>query len=99
MSEDLTAIKKGTLVKVYNNNIASAMAQLKRKINTEGITKELRKRKHFEPNTLKRRRKLAEAQVRWKKKQDQINELDKPKKKLKKKPTVRTPNTNTTTLI
>ena len=96
MSEDLTTIKKGTLVKVYNNNIASAMAQLKRKINTEGITKELRKRKHFEPNTLKRRRKLAEAQVRWKKKQDQINELDRPKKKLKKKPTTRTQNTNTT---
>ena len=89
MSEDLTTIKKGTLVKVYNNNIAGAIAQLKRKINTEGITKELRKRKHFEPNTLKRRRKLAEAQVRWKKKQDQFNELDKPKKKVKKKPFTR----------
>lgn len=89
MSEDLTTIKKGTLVKVYNNNISGAIAQLKRKINAEGITKELRKRKHFEPNTLKRRRKLAEAQVRWKKKVDQFNELDKPKKKAKKKPFVK----------
>lgn len=77
--------KRGLFVKVYNNNINGAITQLKRKVNAEGINKELRKRKHFEPNTAKRRRKLAEAQIRWKKKQDQINEIVRPKKKQKKR--------------
>jgi ribosomal protein S21 len=74
--------KRGIFVKVYNNNINLAIAQLKRKSNAEGINKELRKRKHFETNTAKRRRRLAEAQMRWKKKQDQFNEIARPKKKL-----------------
>lgn len=77
--------KRGLFVKVYNNNINGAITQLKRKVNAEGINKELRKRKHFEPNTVKRRRKLAEAQIRWRKKQDQINEIVRPKKKPKKR--------------
>ena len=89
--------KRGLTVKVFNNNINGAIAQLKRKINTEGITKELRKRKHFEPNTLKRRRKLAEAQVRWKKKQDQLNEIERPKRKVKKKVINRAPSPVTAT--
>lgn len=83
--------KRGLTVKVFNNNINGAIAQLKRKINAEGINKELRKRKHFETNTSKRRRKLAEAQIRWKKKQDQINEVPKPKRKIQKKPYSRLP--------
>lgn len=74
--------KRGVSVKVFNNNINSAIAQLKRKSNAEGINKELRKREAFETNTAKRRRKLAEAKMRWKKKQDQINEINRPKKKL-----------------
>lgn len=73
--------KRGVSVKVFNNNINGAIAQLKRKSNAEGINRELRKRKHFETNTAKRRRKLAEAQLRWRKKQDQFNEIVKPKKK------------------
>lgn len=77
--------KHGLMVKVYNNNINGAITQLKRKVNAEGINKELRKRKHFEPNTAKRRRKLAEAQIRWRKKQDQINEVARPKRKIKKR--------------
>lgn len=74
--------KRGISVKVFNNNINGAIAQLKRKSNAEGINRELRKRKHFEPATMKRRRKLAEAQLRWRKKQDQFNEIVKPKKKV-----------------
>mgnify|MGYP006284639065 CR=1 FL=1 len=73
--------KRGISVKVFNNNINGAITQLKRKSNAEGINRELRKRKHFEPATMKRRRKLAEAQLRWRKKQDQFNEVVKPKKK------------------
>jgi ribosomal protein S21 len=78
--------KRGLTVKVFNNNVNGAITQLKRKINTEGLTKELRKRKHFEPNTAKRRRALAEAQSRWRKKQDLINEIQRPKRKVIKKP-------------
>lgn len=74
--------KRGISVKVFNNNINGAIAQLKRKSNAEGINRELRKRKHFEPATMKRRRKLAEAQLRWRKKQDQFNEIVKTKKKV-----------------
>lgn len=73
--------KRGVSVKVYNNNINAAIAQLKRKSNAEGINKELRKRRYFEDNTSKRRRRMAEAQLRWRKKQDQINEVVRPKKK------------------
>lgn len=83
MNDDPLHGKRGVSVKVFNNNINSAIAQLKRKSNAEGINKELRKRKHFEANTAKRRRKLAEAQMRWKKKQDQINEVVRPKRKPK----------------
>lgn len=68
--------KRGLTVQVYNNNINKAMSQLKKRCNNEGISKELRKRKHFEPETLKRRRRLAEAQGRWRKKQAQILGLD-----------------------
>jgi ribosomal protein S21 len=81
MSDDPHHGKRGVSVKVYNNNINGALAQLKRKSNAEGINKELRKRKHFEPNTVKRQRKLSEAQMRWRKKQDQINEVVRPKRK------------------
>jgi ribosomal protein S21 len=77
--------KRGVSVKVYNNNINGAIAQLKRKSNAESINKELRKRKHFETNTAKRRRKLSEAQLRWRKKQDQINEVARPKRKIAKR--------------
>jgi small subunit ribosomal protein S21 len=76
--------KKGTMVKVYNGNIEGAITQLKRKSNLEGINKELRRRRYFETNTAKRRRMLAEAQLRWKKKWDLINEAPKAKRKPKK---------------
>jgi len=85
MSDDIFFGKRGISVKVFNNNINGALTQLKRKVNAEGINRELRKREAFEPNTAKRRRKLAEAEIRWKKKRDQILELPKPKRKLKKR--------------
>ena len=76
--------KKGVTVKVYNGNIEGAIAQLKRKSNLEGINKELRRRRYFETSTEKRRRKLSEAQIRWKKRWNIINEIPKPKRKTKK---------------
>ena len=68
--------KRGLTVQVHNNNVNKALSQLKKRCNTEGINKELRKRKHFEPETLKRRRRLAEAQGRWRKKKAQLEGFD-----------------------
>lgn len=82
-SDDFQFKKKGMTVKVFNNNIESAMAQLKRRMNNEGVNKELRKRKHFEAPSVIKRRKKAEAQMRWKKKYAMIMELDTPTKNKK----------------
>ena len=83
-SDDFVLKKKGMTVKVFNNNIDGAIIQLKRRMNSEGVNKELRKRKHYVPKSIVRRQKLAEAKLRWKKKHAQIMELDPPKKKIKK---------------
>ena len=84
MSDDLSFKKKGMTVKVNHGNIEGAMAQLKRRMNSEGINKELRKRKHFTPNSVLKRQQLSEAKLRWKKKHAQIMEIEQPKKKAKK---------------
>lgn len=87
MSEDDFVLKlKGMTIRVYNNNIDAAIIQLKRRMNTEGINKELRKRKHFTPPSILRRQKLAEAKLRWKKKHAQIFELEPIKKPKKLRP-------------
>jgi ribosomal protein S21 len=83
--EDIFFGKRGISVKVFNNNMIGALTQLKRKVNAEGLNRELRKREAFESNTSKRRRKMAEAKIRWKKKQDLILEVPKPKRKLKRR--------------
>lgn len=84
-NDDYSLRKKGMTVKVFNNNIEGAIAQLKRRMNSEGVNKELRERKHFVPPSIIKRQKLAEAKLRWKKKYAQIMELDLPKKKKSKK--------------
>ena len=80
-NDEFVLRKKGMTVKVYNNNIDGAIVQLKKRMNTEGVNRELRKRKHYVPPSVTRRQKLAEAKLRWKKKYAQIMELDLPKKK------------------
>jgi ribosomal protein S21 len=84
MDDDFIFKKKGMTVKVNYGNIEGAIAQLKRRMNSEGINKELRKRKHFSPNSVLKRQQMSEAKLRWKKKQAQIMEIDTPKKKSKK---------------
>ena len=76
--------KKGLSVKVFGNNIDTAIAKLKRLCNNEGITKELRDRRHYDPPSVIKRRKHAEAVLRWRKKEDIINEVVRPKRKTKK---------------
>jgi ribosomal protein S21 len=96
-SDEFVLRKKGMTVRVFNNNIEGAIVQLKRRMNSEGVNKELRKRKHYTPPSILRRQKLAEAKLRWKKKHAQIMEIELPKKKKSKrdmKPVNRAPVTN-----
>ena len=73
--------KKGLTVQVWNGNVNKALSQLKKRIATEGIAKELRKRKNFETNTAKRRRAMAEAKSRDRKKRAQAEGIDTGKKR------------------
>lgn len=73
--------KKGMTVKVNNGNIEGAIAQLKRRMNSEGVNKELRRRKHFTPASVENRQRMAEAKLRWKKKYAQIMDIELPRKK------------------
>lgn len=84
MDDDFQLKLKGMTVRVYNGNIEGAITQLKRRMNTEGINKELRKRRHFNPRSVLKRQEMAEAKLRWKKKHAQIFELEPPKKSKKK---------------
>ena len=64
--------KKGLYVRVLNNNLEGAMSKLKKLIQTEGITKELRRRRYYEKPTTKRRREKAEAKIRWLRKKSSL---------------------------
>lgn len=72
--DDFHLNKKGMTVKVVNNNIEAAISQLKRRMATEGVIKELRRRRYFEKPTTARRRKKAEAKIRWKRKLEILKE-------------------------
>lgn len=59
--------KKGMTVTVKNNNISNAISSLKRRMNDEGITKELRDREYYMSKGQKRRKAHAAAVRRHKK--------------------------------
>jgi small subunit ribosomal protein S21 len=65
MEEAFNHGKKGLSVRVINNNVDGAISRLKRLLNQEGITRELRARRYYEKPTTKRRRERAEARIRW----------------------------------
>jgi small subunit ribosomal protein S21 len=60
---------KGTTIFVKNNDINKAIRKLKKRLQDEGWFNELRKREHFVCAGDKKRKKLASAQVREKKRQ------------------------------
>jgi small subunit ribosomal protein S21 len=57
--------KKGLYVEVRNNDVGRAMRRLKKLINAEGLTKELRAREYYEKPSLKKKREKAQARKRW----------------------------------
>jgi small subunit ribosomal protein S21 len=65
MEEYFNHGKRGLTVKVVNGNLESALSRLKRLLNQEGITRELRRRRYYEKPTTQRRREKAEARIRW----------------------------------
>ena len=48
-------------IKVYNNDINTAMRQMKRKLHPEGMFRELKKRRFHEKPSAKRKRKKEES--------------------------------------
>ena len=56
-------------VEVRNNNVEKALRVLKKKLQKDGLMKELRMRQHFEKPSLKRQRKHKENIIRCKKEQ------------------------------
>ena len=58
---------RGMVVKVINKNVDAAICQLKRKINDDGMKKELRDREHFVSKGQKRRKAKAAGIARYRK--------------------------------
>ena len=63
-----------TTVEVRGNNVEKAIRVLKKKIQRDGLMKELRRRKYYEKPSLKRQRKQKEA-IRRCKKEQRLKEL------------------------
>ena len=61
-------------VEVRNNNVEKALRFLKKKLQKDGLMKELRMRQHFEKPSLKRQRKHKEN-IRRCKKEQRLKEL------------------------
>lgn len=53
--------KMGLYVKVHNNNINTAISQLKKMINEDGLKKEMREKEHYTSKSEKRRKEKAAA--------------------------------------
>ena len=54
-------------VTVHGNDVDKALKQLKRKLQTDGFFRELKKRKHYEKPSVKRKRKQQEAEEKRRK--------------------------------
>lgn len=65
MEHEFQLNKKGMTVRVNHNDIGRAISELKRRMNSEGVNKELRRRRYYEKPTTQRRRAKAEARIRW----------------------------------
>jgi small subunit ribosomal protein S21 len=62
---------KGTKIFVKNNDVNKALRKLKKRLQDEGWFNELRKREHYVAPGERRRKKLAAAEVREKKRRAQ----------------------------
>lgn len=51
-------------IEVFGNQVDKALNKLKHKLNQEGILKELKDRRYYEPKSIRKRRKAEEARRR-----------------------------------
>jgi len=70
-NNDTGRMFKGTTVFVKNNDVNKALRKFKKRLQDEGWFNELRKHEHYVNPGEKKRKKLAAAQVREKKRQSQ----------------------------
>ena len=66
---DLWELGSSLEVMVDERGVERAIRQLKRKIASEGVTKELKRRKHYEKPSVRKRRKSREAERRRRRKE------------------------------
>ena len=62
-------------VTVRNNNLEQAMRVLKRKVQKEGIVKELRERQFYKKPSEIRQEKIKQARKNWLKKQKKLEKI------------------------
>ena len=62
-------------VTVRNNNLEQAMSVLKRKVQKEGIVKELRDRQFYKKPSEIRQEKIKQARKNWLKKQKKLEKI------------------------
>ena len=62
-------------VTVRNNNLEQAMRVLKRKVQKEGIVKELRERQFYKKPSEIRQEKIKQARKNWIKKQKKLEKI------------------------
>ena len=66
---------KGLYVEVRNNDVNRAMRNLKKMINNEGISQEMRERESFEKPSMTKKKARAAARKRWVKQQEKTKEI------------------------
>lgn len=67
-------VLKGTTIYVKNNDVTRALRKLKKRLQDEGWFNDIRKHEHYTSKGEKKRKKLAIASVREKKRQQDIKE-------------------------
>ena len=74
MSQPLKTIMENMKIFVRNNDVGKALRVLKKKMLEEGISKELRDRRHFVSDGEKRRLAAKAGKKRWMKKRAQLEQ-------------------------
>lgn len=103
MSQQWMIITKNMKIIVRNNDVSKALRILKKKLNNEGVFKEVRDRQSFTPPGEKRRLSEKAGRKRWLKKRvqleqqfvrDELNQFRKNRNKNKNRNNVQRPNQN-----
>jgi small subunit ribosomal protein S21 len=65
---------RGLSVSVRNNDVNGALRVLKKKVQSDGVMRDLSEREHYTKPSMKRRLNKIQAIRRWKKKQQEASE-------------------------